>query len=108
MRRIAWRASLRRHALVVREVESECDAEVEVRLRTRGTRRGEAFERAVRWTASEVAALLDAGTRVALRTDDDLIDADHGSRHRARLLAFLALVEPAHAATDPGTRSKAE
>jgi hypothetical protein len=31
---------------------------------------------------------------VALRTDDDFIDAGAGVRHRARLLSYLALVEP--------------
>jgi len=65
-----------------------------VRLRTRGVRAGERFERSVVWVASEIAALLDAGSRVALRTDDELIDADAGIRHRARLLTYLALVEP--------------
>ena len=93
-RRIHWRASMRRRALLVREVESEHEAEVEVVLRTHGTTHGEPFERAVRWAASEVAALLDSGTRVALRTDDELIRADDGARHRARLLSHLALVEP--------------
>jgi uncharacterized protein (DUF58 family) len=78
----------------VREVESEHEAEVEVRLRTRGVEPGERFERSVVWVASEIAALLDAGSRVALRTDDGLIDAGSGARHRARLLTYLALVEP--------------
>jgi len=93
-RRIHWRASMRRRALLVREVESEREAEVEVRLRTRGARPGERFERSVVWVASEIAALLDAGSRVALRTDETLIDAGAGARQRARLLAYLALVEP--------------
>jgi hypothetical protein len=31
---------------------------------------------------------------VALRTDDDHIDAGDGVRHRVRLLSYLALVEP--------------
>ncbi len=79
---------------MVREVESEHEAEVEVRLRTRGAQPGERFERNVAWAASEIAALLDAGNRVALLTDDDLIDAGTGARHRARLLSYLALVEP--------------
>jgi uncharacterized protein (DUF58 family) len=65
-----------------------------VRLRTRGIQPGERFERSVVWAASEIAALLDAGSRVALRTDDGLIDAGAGARHRARLLTYLALVEP--------------
>ncbi len=85
---------MRRRSLLVREVESEHEAEIEVRLRTRGAHPGERFERSVGWAASEIAALLDAGNRVALRTDDDLIDAGAGTRHRARLLSYLALVEP--------------
>ncbi len=85
---------MRRRSLLVREVESEHEAEVEVRLRTRGVQPGERFERSVGWAASEIAALLDAGTRVVLRTDDELIDAGSGARHRARLLSYLALVEP--------------
>ena len=61
----------------------------------------ERFERSVVWVASEIATLLDAGSRVALRTDEDLIDADAGVRHRARLLTYLALVEPSGAAPSP-------
>ncbi len=94
LRRIHWRASMRRRALLVREVESEYDAELEVRLRTRGAQPGERFEHSVSFAASEIAAMLDAGGRVALRTDDDFIDAGAGARHRARLLAYLARVEP--------------
>ena len=94
LRRIHWRASMRRRSLLVREVESEHEAEVEVRLRTRGAHPGERFERSVGWAASEIAALLDAGSRVALRTDDELIAAGAGVRQRARLLSYLALVEP--------------
>jgi uncharacterized protein (DUF58 family) len=93
-RRIHWRSSLRRGTLLVRELESEHEAEVEVRLRTSGVTPGERFERGVRWAASEVAALLDAGTRVALRTDSVHFPADTGQGQRARLLGFLALVEP--------------
>ncbi len=93
-RRVHWPASLRRRALVVREFESERGAEAEVRLRTRTAEPGEAFERSVRWAASEIVALLEAGRRVALRTDAEHLPADEGPRQRARLLAFLALVEP--------------
>jgi uncharacterized protein (DUF58 family) len=94
LRRIHWRASLRRGALLVRDVEHEEQAEVEVRLRTAGQRAGWAFERAVTWAASEVVALLDAGRRVALRTDAAHLAPDAGPGHRGRLLAFLARVEP--------------
>ena len=101
LRRIHWRASMRRRSLLVREVESEHEAEVEVRLRTRDVEPGERFERSVVWVASEIAALLDAGSRVALRTDDELIDAGAGVRHRARLLTYLALVEPGGGTSQP-------
>jgi uncharacterized protein (DUF58 family) len=101
VRRIHWRASLRRDELLVRKVESERRAEVEVRLRTAGRQSGERFERSVRWAASEVVALLEAGARVALRTDASRIEADLGNRQRGRLLAFLARVEPSAAAETP-------
>jgi uncharacterized protein (DUF58 family) len=94
LRRIHWRSSLRRGDLVVRDVEPERESEVEVRLRTGGQRPGQPFERAVRWAASEVVTLLDAGSRVALRTDSTLIAAESGSGQRARLLSFLARVVP--------------
>ena len=92
-RRIDWKASLRSREVWVREVASDCEAEVEVRLRTRGQRPGEAFERAVSWSASEVAAFLDAGLRVGLRTDADFVAPEAGPQHRARLLAFLARLD---------------
>jgi uncharacterized protein (DUF58 family) len=98
VRRVHWRATLRRRTLLVREVESEHAAEVELRLRTAGVEPGEAFERRVRWVASEAAALLDAGRRVSLRTDHAEVPAGAGERQRALLLAFLARVEPGSAA----------
>jgi uncharacterized protein (DUF58 family) len=93
-RRIHWRVSLRRDALMVRNVESEQDAEVEVRLRTGGRAPEAAFEQRVVWAASEVAAWIDAGRRVALLTDTERFEARSGAQQRARLLGFLALVEP--------------
>ena len=44
--------------------------------------------------ASEVVHHLQAGVAVALRTDAAYIPPDAGTRQRARLLSFLALVEP--------------
>jgi uncharacterized protein (DUF58 family) len=93
-RRIAWRASLRSRGLWVREVESEHQGEVEVRLRTAGRAADERFERDVRGSASEVSALLERGLRVGLRTDRDHLDPGGGSLQRARLLGFLARVAP--------------
>jgi uncharacterized protein (DUF58 family) len=100
-RRIHWRASLRRDELLVRKVESEQRAEVEVRLRTAGQQPGERFERSVRWAASEVVALLEAGIRVALRTDASRIEAGLGERQRGQLLGLLARVEPGAALDAP-------
>jgi uncharacterized protein (DUF58 family) len=96
-RRIHWRSSLRRDELVVGEVEESDDAEIEVLLRTARDgpdtpRRHEAFEQRVRDAASEVVTHLEAGLRVALRTDRERIEPAAGPRQRARLLSFLALV----------------
>src|SRR5262249_6592419 len=93
-RRIAWRASLRARSLWVREVESEHQGEVEVRLRTAGRPADAGFERDVRGSASEVAALLERGLRVGLRTDRDRVAPGAGAHQRARLLGFLARVAP--------------
>jgi uncharacterized protein (DUF58 family) len=94
VRRIHWRSSLRHRQLLVTEIESEHETEVEVRLQTRGIDPGEFFEQRVSWAASEIVALLDTGNRVSLRTDGPCFAADTGAHHRARLLSFLALVEP--------------
>jgi uncharacterized protein (DUF58 family) len=94
LRRVHWPSSLRRGALVVREVRSQQRDEIEVRLRTAGQIAGELFERAVCWAASEVVAFLAAGSRVALRTDREHLAGRAGPEQRARLLAFLARVEP--------------
>ena len=97
-RRIAWRTSLRSRALWVRDVETEHQGEVEVRLRTAGRPADPGFERDVRGSASEVFALLERGLRVGLRTDRDRLDAEAGAHQRARLLGFLARVAPDRAA----------
>src|SRR5262245_7242714 len=99
-RRVHWRASFRRGALLVRDQEQERMGEHVVRLRTRGAAAGEAFERAVRRAASEVAANLRAGLRVGLRTDGSLLAPAADAPQRRRLLAFLATVAP-----DPGTEA---
>jgi uncharacterized protein (DUF58 family) len=94
VRRIHWRSSLRHRQLLVTEIESEHEAEVEVHLHTHGIDAGDPFERRVSWAASEIVALLDCDNRVSLRTDGPCFAADTGTHHRARLLSFLALVEP--------------
>jgi uncharacterized protein (DUF58 family) len=93
-RRVHWRASLRHRTLLVRELEKEHRAEIQVYLRTGDAQPGEAFERGVRSAAAEVIAGLESGCRVGLSTDATRIPADVGTRQRLRLLTFLALVEP--------------
>jgi uncharacterized protein (DUF58 family) len=67
-RRVHWRATLRRGALLVREQEQETTGEHLVRLRTAGCAPGAAFEDAVRRAASDVAENHRGGHRVALHT----------------------------------------
>jgi uncharacterized protein (DUF58 family) len=93
-RRIHWPASWRRGALLVRDAEGEAAGEAEVVLRTRGTAPGERFERAVERAAAEAEAALCAGFRVGLRTDAARVAPGAGPVHRARLLGYLACVEP--------------
>jgi len=94
LRRVHWRASMRRATLLVRDQEKDQKAEFEVLLRTRGTQPGQAFETAVSHAASEVLAHLGAGWRVGLRTDSEHIEPAEGALQRDRLLCFLARVCP--------------
>ena len=94
LRRVHWRASMRRATLLVRDQERDQKAEFEVLLRTWGARPGHAFEAAVSHAASEGVAHLAAGWRVGLRTDSDRLDPAEGPLQRDRLLCFLARVHP--------------
>jgi len=93
-RRVHWRASWRRSALLVRDAEGDVSGETEVVLRTSGAAPGDGFERAVERAASQAEAGLRAGLRVGLRTDDAALPPAAGAVHRARLLGYLALVQP--------------
>jgi len=93
-RRVHWRASWRRGALLVRNAEGDAAGESEVVLRTRGAAGGEPFERAVERAAAQAEAGLRAGLRVGLRTDGAALAPGAGPIHRARLLGYLALVQP--------------
>jgi uncharacterized protein (DUF58 family) len=97
IRRVHWRASLRRGQLLVREQERECAGETHVRLRTAGAAPGPAFEAAVRRAASEIAADLASGMRVSLQTDAVRFAPAAGPSQRRRLLAHLATVAPGDA-----------
>jgi uncharacterized protein (DUF58 family) len=99
-RRVHWRATLRRGALLVRDQEQERSADHLVRLRTSDAAEDASFESAVSHATSEVVAHLADGFRVALRTDAAKIPAGQGARHRRDLLAFLATVAP-DGARDP-------
>lgn len=94
LRRVHWRASMRRATLLVLDRERDQRAEFEVLLRTRSARPGQAFEEAVSHAASEVVAHLGAGWRVGLRTDSDRLEPAEGALQRDRLLCFLARVHP--------------
>ena len=100
LRRLHWRASLRRDALLVRAPEQDQQHEVLLRLTTRGAQAGDAFEREVRRVASDIAAHLASGSRVALRTDRAAFLPGAGAKQRALLLGFLATVAP-----DPDSES---
>jgi len=93
-RRVHWRASLRRSALLVRDRERERHPEIEVRLRAAAETSPERFERDVRRAASELVAHLAAGFRVGLATEAERFAPAAGRRQRRRLLAFLAAVAP--------------
>ena len=99
LRRVHWKSSLRRGALLVLQLEDERDAEVEVELLTRsnglsGDRDEASFEWRVSRAATEVVTHLDAGLRVGLHTEAKRIAAASGARQRERLLVFLARIEP--------------
>jgi uncharacterized protein (DUF58 family) len=94
IRRVHWRASLRRGTLLVRDRERDQKSEFEVLLRTRGAQPGSGFETAVSRAASEVVTHLGAGWRVGLRTDREHFEPAEGALQRDRLLCFLALVQP--------------
>lgn len=104
IRRVHWRSSLRRGALMVSETEDDRDAEVEVRLRSGAghpeRRARDRFEDAVTRAASEAVAHLQNGLAVALRTDARYLPPDSGARQRTRLLSFLARVAPDGAAPE--------
>jgi uncharacterized protein (DUF58 family) len=94
LRRVHWRATLRRGTPVVRQSEEPRATEAAVYLATCGPSKGDRFERSVRRAATQVVRLLESGARVSLRTDETWIPPDHGPQQRARLLAFLARVAP--------------
>jgi len=106
VRRVHWKSTLRRGALLLRELEDERAAEIEVCLRSVAADDDASFERRVQRAASEVVAHLDAGLRVGLRTDRARLACGAGRSQRARLLSFLACVgRDGSAATPPGDES---
>lgn len=96
-RHIHWRASLRRRELLVRELEADRRAEIEVRVGSGGAS-GAGLEHALSRAASEVVAFLDEGLRVALASDGARFESGEGPQHRTRLLSYLARFEPGEAA----------
>jgi uncharacterized protein (DUF58 family) len=92
LRRVHWKSSLRRDRLHVRTQQEDHQAEIEVRLRTRGAGSKNPFENRVSWAASEIVSHLAAGLRVGLLTDSTHLRAEFGDPQRIRLLSFLARV----------------
>jgi transglutaminase-like putative cysteine protease len=70
LRRVHWRATLRRGLPVVRQSEEPRAAEAAIYLATRGPSEGDGFEQSVRRAATQVVRLLEAGARVSLKIDD--------------------------------------
>jgi uncharacterized protein (DUF58 family) len=103
-RRVHWRASWRRSALLVRDAEGDASGETEVVLHTRGAAPGDLFERAVERAAAQAEAGLLAGLRVGLRTDGAALVPAAGAVHRARLLGYLALIQPERSEGDKRAR----
>lgn len=94
MRRVHWRATLRRGTTVVRQSEEPRAAEASLYLSTRSPLANDRFEQSVRRTASQAVHLLQQGARVSLRTDATWIPPAPGPAQRTRLLTFLARVSP--------------
>jgi len=79
----------------VRETQGTAGGEALVELRTRSGAHGDAFERDdVERAASEAEAGLRAGLRVALRTTTPSSAPRRARSIVARLLGYLALVQP--------------
>lgn len=105
LRRVHWRASLRRDTLVVRSSEEERDRDVVLHLNPAAAP-GDAFEAAVVRCASRVVAHLAAGHRVGLRCGDEHFPPAGDTAQRRSLLAFLARVEARGGArADAGARA---
>ncbi|MEZ4218599.1 MAG: DUF58 domain-containing protein [Myxococcota bacterium] len=103
LRRVHWRASLRRQQLLVRDPEASESARVVVRLATADGPHADVFEARVRRAAAQVVAHLERGDDVGLATDTESIAPASGDAQRLRLLGFLAFVEPDGANAAPAS-----
>lgn len=100
MNQIAWRASARHGALLVKELEPDPVSDEWILLDlmpVEGVSRRRAIEYAVSLAASFAMEWLDAGRDVGLlvnRAIPAVVSADAGDRQRLRILETLAVVEP--------------
>lgn len=99
-RRIDWKATARSERLMWRDRRGDPPRAIQVRLDRSGPP-GEGFERRVSRTAGAVARALERGHPVGFVTDELTLLPRSGPVQRRRIMDYLALVEPAGAATSP-------
>ena len=92
---IHWRSSAKMEALMVREHEADTSDDSRLVLVGRGRAGTETLETGLSEAASLVVALIRAGAGVELIGPDLFVPLGHGRPHLRRVLAALALYEPA-------------
>ena len=92
---IHWRSSAKTESLMVRELEADTSHDTRLVLVGRGTPGAEALETGLSEAASFAVALIRAGAGVELIGPDLVVPLGHGRPHLRRVLAALALYEPA-------------
>lgn len=93
LRRVHWKASLRRQKLLVRDPQASESARIVVRLTASGTSTDDEFEARVRRAAAQVVDHIARGDEVGLQGDEGEIAPAAGDAQRRRLLGVLAHVE---------------
>ena len=90
--RVHWKRSLRSGRLLVGEREGDASGEIEVLLRLNPNSPKASIETTISRAASEVAAHLDAGLRVGLRSASHRFPPATEATHRREMLTYLARV----------------
>jgi len=92
---IHWRSSAKAETLMVREHEADASHDARLVLVGRGQAGSERLEAALSDAASVASALIRAGAGVEMTGPDLVIPLGHGRSHLRRVLAALALYDPA-------------